>query len=377
MGCCCTGRNFFVMTSRILERAMAIAFNRAEKDFELTVFVTNRCNASCEHCFYNSQLSHEPAEFLIENFQKLAETIPDNCVKITLAGGEPFLREDLLEIVSVFAEKGIKKFLIVTNGFLTDAISRFVDSIVHFNEVRVEIVVSLDGPQEIHDKVRGCSGAFSKGFKTLMMLKEKNADFGVQTVISRSNYRAIKSFDQFILDELGIRVHYQFIRGDEISGLPDHLKASFNPKDENLLPSLDEMKEFLNVLRGVYEQRIIGKNGFLNSVFNFSELESKYVIFKKRKKIFSCLAGKSRAVVFPTGEVAICEYIKPESLKLQDCSYNFNDLWNSSDVRKKRQIAERCYCTQGCFIKTAGTLRFSMYFIKNIFRFLCVYLRKN
>ena len=135
------------------------------------------------------------------------------------------------------------------------------------------------------------------------------------------------------------------------------------------------MKVFLGMLREVCEQRIKKLGDFLSSVINFTILESKYMIWKKRTNIFPCVAGQTRGVVYPSGEAAICEYMRPAKKKLEDFGYNFNALWNSPELLAQKKIAKNCYCSQGCFIKIIGTRRFLLYSIRNIYRFFPVLVR--
>jgi molybdenum cofactor biosynthesis enzyme MoaA len=68
----------------------------------LLMFVTNRCAARCEHCFYWSELNTKIKEELtVAEFDKLAQSIGP-MLQITFTGGSPELRKDLPEIVESF-----------------------------------------------------------------------------------------------------------------------------------------------------------------------------------------------------------------------------------------------------------------------------------
>lgn len=343
-----------------------ISRNDCKNNFELIVFITNYCNARCEHCFYTAEVNKDVPELDLESFRKLSSALPRNCNKIIFGGGEPFLREDFLEVINIFIQKGIKEYSIVTNGILTEKIIRFVDAISKIKNIKLEIAVSLDGLKDTHDKIRRHKGAFNKAFETLKSLKAKKVNVVSQTVISDLNYDEIEHFDQYIHEKLALDIHYQFIRGAKISGLPDNLRRPFNPSDVNLLPSQNDMKKFLGVMYWVYKNRITKRRGFLKSVFNFTIMECKYLIYKKKTRLFPCIAGKGMLVLYPSGEVAICEYMKPIDKKLQDFNFDFNKLCASSDFLSKQKIAQKCYCTQGCFINIVGTIKFLLRFTKNI-----------
>jgi MoaA/NifB/PqqE/SkfB family radical SAM enzyme len=350
-----------------LLKYLALLMKSCIKDsLEPIVFVTNSCNLSCEHCFYSTQLNKNNEELTVECFRKLASSLPPTCKKIILTGGEPFMREDILDIIRAFMDYGIKNFTINTNGTLNERISKFIDSIANIEGVDIFITVSLDGPEETHDNIRKQRGAFYKTVETLRILKEKNIAFGVQTVLSSSNYQKINVFDKFIYDNFKIDVHYQFVRGASISGLSYGHKNIFEPFKKLLLPSHNDVKMFLEKLGEIYKSRIKRSNNLYKNIFDFTVLECKYLIIKKRKKLFPCLAGENRCVIYPSSEVAICEYMVPVKTNLKQADYNFAAIWNSHEIAAQRKIAKHCFCTQGCFINITATLRFLVYFMKNL-----------
>jgi len=80
--------------------------------------VTGLCNLNCRHCYMEapsgrySELSFDESMRVIEQFERA------NVQEVSLTGGEPFLRKDLLEIIEVLAKKKIWLSRIYTNGLL-------------------------------------------------------------------------------------------------------------------------------------------------------------------------------------------------------------------------------------------------------------------
>ena len=80
--------------------------------------VTGFCNLNCRHCYMESpsgrygELAFEDMVRLIEQFERA------NVLQISLTGGEPFLRQDILDIVAMLAEKRIRLSQIYSNGLL-------------------------------------------------------------------------------------------------------------------------------------------------------------------------------------------------------------------------------------------------------------------
>ncbi len=372
MDCGCQGEDITIMKHALSRYMDLIANNNFGNNLEFTIFITNHCNARCRHCFYASEINGNSPELNLESFRVFALNLPKNCHKITFTGGEPFLREDLSEIMDIFIKRGLRKFSIMTNGILTERILRLADRVNKLDGIELEIAVSLDGLKDTHDKIRQYPGAFDSAIETLRGLRERKANVVVLTVTSNLNYDIIEKFDQYIYDSLGLDVYYQFIRGAEISGLPDSLRRSFNPREDNLLPSMEDMDKFFSLVHKVYKTRI-GRGGiFLKNVYNFTVLESTYLIYKKNARIFPCIAGKTRLVLYPSGEVALCEYMKPFAEKLQDLNFNIYRLRNSSMFLARQKAVKKCHCNHGCFINIVGTLRFLLLFIKNSWFFYSI-----
>lgn len=149
------------------------AFAPKVVDIELTF----RCNLKCKICpqeLYKSKQDGTPLPQKSEEITlaELKATIDDLArmgVKvITLTGGEPFLRNDIIEIVSYIKTKGVG-CNILTNGMLIN--SQIAALLV---KAKVDtITFSLDGPREIHDQVRGVKGSFDKVCRSMEFIQEQ------------------------------------------------------------------------------------------------------------------------------------------------------------------------------------------------------------
>jgi MoaA/NifB/PqqE/SkfB family radical SAM enzyme len=88
-----------------------------------------------------------------------------------ISGGEPFLRQDLPEIVTCIHEcNPSTSIFIATNGFLTEKILETTAQLLTIHP-RIQIGVSLDGLNDRHDTIRGVKNAFNKAERTLHALR--------------------------------------------------------------------------------------------------------------------------------------------------------------------------------------------------------------
>ena len=88
-----------------------------------TVIVTYRCNAKCTMCNRYKVPSKKEDEISIETIKKLPQMYFTN-----ITGGEPFIREDLKDIVRELYKKS-ERIVISTNGFFTDRIIKLLEEI--------------------------------------------------------------------------------------------------------------------------------------------------------------------------------------------------------------------------------------------------------
>jgi len=153
----------------------AIASKQNDLPREFIIKISSRCNINCSYCYmYNlgdSTALLQPKTISIELVHILARKLQIYKVKyglpllrIALHGGEPLLAGKLkfsTYCEDLFAALGEGFELYVqTNGILID--HEWVDI---FSKYKIVVGLSLDGPQEIHDKYRkthGGAGTFAK-----------------------------------------------------------------------------------------------------------------------------------------------------------------------------------------------------------------------
>ena len=71
---------------------------------DLILFVTSRCNATCDFCLFHEQVhdrERKRAELTVEEIERIAAGY-GGLTKLSLSGGEPFLRHDIARIVAAF-----------------------------------------------------------------------------------------------------------------------------------------------------------------------------------------------------------------------------------------------------------------------------------
>ncbi len=84
----------------------------------VNIVLTNRCNLSCWYCFFYAEASGYVYEPSIEQIVSMIRSIKKQAipVNVQLTGGEPTLRDDLVEIVRAIKAEGVKHIQLNTNG---------------------------------------------------------------------------------------------------------------------------------------------------------------------------------------------------------------------------------------------------------------------
>ena len=158
-----------------------------------TVIVTYRCNARCTMCSRYQAPSRAEEEISVETIRKLPSMYFTN-----ITGGEPFLREDLKDIVRELYKKS-DRIVISTNGFFTD---RILDLCREFPDVGIRI--SIEGLEKTNNEIRGLEDGFNRGYTTLKKLRHmgmKDVGFGM-TVQDRNAADLVPLYK--LSDELGM-----------------------------------------------------------------------------------------------------------------------------------------------------------------------------
>src|SRR3989338_724341 len=122
-------------------------------------FVTARCNASCKMCFYRDNIqkgNYAGNELTLEEYEKISKKI--RLINILgISGGEPFLRDDLSEIIKIIYKNCPPLVVdLPTNGFFVESIIKQAEEIAKScKNMIVDLQLSIDGPEEIHNQIRG------------------------------------------------------------------------------------------------------------------------------------------------------------------------------------------------------------------------------
>lgn len=148
--------------------------------------ITNRCNYACKYCIFSSGKGNIKEEL---SFWECIKTIDDlwnhNFKYLKITGGEPFLRDDLVEIIEYAIKKGMKVDVSTNASMITLKQAR------KLRKLKLEMIhVSLDGDKEAHEKVRG-TNTYERTITGIKNLKESHQYIRIGTVLYKENQNRI------------------------------------------------------------------------------------------------------------------------------------------------------------------------------------------
>lgn len=202
--------------------------------------VTQKCNLNCKGCYakelhinHHNELSTEKLESVIDEAQELGVSV------VMLAGGEPFTREDILDITA--KHKRIV-FPIFTNGLLiTDKMSRNISE-----SKNVFPIISIEGDEQKTDTRRG-EGVYSKVVRVFKRLKENKVLFGASVTLTRDNFEDVVN-ESFVSDlkEQGAKIIF-YIEYIPCSDNTDELVPTSEQR-KKLAEKLEEFRKSIGIL---------------------------------------------------------------------------------------------------------------------------------
>jgi len=324
-----------------------------KKPLFFTFYVTSRCNLRCSHCFYWNSLN-KLDELGIGQIRKLAKSLR-GVLNVSLTGGEPFLRDDIAQIIEIFhCESRPAVVSIISNGSLPGKVGSEVEKALTRNSsMKLSALVSIDGPAHVHDKIRGKKGSYALAMKSLDSLlalrkKYRNLNVGVVTTVNSMNREHYMEFYDYA-KSLGVdSVQLNFMRGK-----PKCLEAE--PQDIKVYRKVaDRHRE------DVCSGNIRGYSNFEGSgLYQAANIVFRKVIARTAKEgryVLPCAAGRLNGVVYSNGDLYACEILETTKIgSLRDVGFNINRLWNSkrADAVRGSIYKTRCFCTHECQLTTS------------------------
>lgn len=295
--------------SRVIRKTIKI-YGGSVIPLRVTQYLTYRCNLNCVFCARNSikseELNTNQIIKCIEEFRSLGTEFWG------FNGGEPLLRKDIGNLISACRKLNIRTSLF-TNGTLIPE---------RINDIRGLdlILVSIDGPQDIHNKIRG-ENAFERTLRGIEILQRNNKKFIIVTVINKDNIAylgeilKIAEYYNCACAFQPIFIHHSDIQKKAVRYIPDQIIA--------VAEYLIRQKKFGRPVANSYR--------FLNKIKKYPNSEGE-----------KCWAKRFFCIITPSGIVCPCCAINPHK--------NFYNSGIEIGWKNAYQILPEMKNCDGCFL---------------------------
>lgn len=280
-----------------------------------TVIVTYRCNARCTMCNRYKAPSKPEEEISIETIKKLPQMYFTN-----ITGGEPFIRNDLKDIVRELYKKS-DRIVISTNGFFTD---RIIDLCKEFPNVGIRI--SIEGLEDTNNAIRGLENGFNRGYTTLKKLVEMNhPDVGFGMTVQDANAKDLVPLyelsNEMNMEFATASLHnsFYFVEAKNIIKDRPMVAQNFENLINELLKSNSPKKWF----------RAYFNHGLINYIYG-------------QKRLLPCDVAFDTFFIDPYGDVMPCNGTKEKEVMGNLNEQSWNELWASEQADKVRAKVRGC-----------------------------------
>lgn len=297
----------------------------------------------------------KPSDFLgrelsLAELKKLVDDVAAFKPNITLFGGEPLLYKDWITLVAYIKEKGLRCNVITNGTLLKNSAKEVIDANLD------EIIFSLEGPKDVHDRITQVNGSFDNAISGLTQIKEYKQSYSlskpninIACTISEDNYRFLRE----IIDT-GVSIgadaitfhHLCFINSDILAKHNQIFENYFKVKSydwsgfiHSQLPNID-IEYFIQEIKDMQKIKF-PIEVFFYPDFSEEEIRNYYSNFNFSSSSYPnrCLSPWMVAYVFPDGTVRPCEELDFSGGNIKEKT--FGEIWNGPAYRNFRKIVKR------------------------------------
>jgi len=316
---------------------------------------TRRCNLACLHCRaaagsgpYPGELTTDEGVRLLDDLSKMGNVV------VILTGGEPLLRDDILELAAYGTGRGHRMVMAVNGTLLTPAMAaRLKDAGIQ------RLSISIDGASAAsHDRLRAVPGAYEGALAGIAACRQAGLPFQINTTVTRANRAELAAIHELAIS-LEAAAHHVFVlvptgRGEEIRDQLLHPQEY----EETLRWLLDRQKEGRLFIKPtcapqyyrLWRQDALARGEKITPATHGLEAMTK-----------GCLGGQGFAFVSYKGEVQPCGYLELVAGNVRETP--FPEIWANSrlfqQLRRVDDYRGKCHSCQ--YRKVCGGCRARAY----------------
>ncbi|MHB0937791.1 MAG: radical SAM protein [Armatimonadota bacterium] len=278
-----------------------------------SIVVTYRCNARCHMCHTWQHPTKKGEEITPHDLASLP-SIPS----INVTGGEPFLRDDLGDILSVLRPK-TERLVISTNGYFTERIIN-----VARQHPWIGVRISIEGLPKANDELRGIPDGFDHGLRTLLELHRLGLkDIGFGITLSDRNVGDLLELYQ-LANMMGV----------EFATAAVHNSFYFHKLDNEFTRPDIAIAELERLVGALLHSRKV--KDWFRAYFNYGLIN--YIQGKPR--LLACEMGYESFFLDPYGEILPCNVMERSMGNIRQRS--FDEIWHGEEAQAVRRCVDAC-----------------------------------
>lgn len=303
-----------------------------------TVSLLYTCNSRCSTC---NIWKKSAKNLTVDEYKRIFKKIGHTPYWITFSGGEPFLRQDIVEVAEAIYKTSKPRIInIPTNGLLVKTIVDKTEQIVKACPgAQIIINLSIDGIEEQHDQIRNVPGNYKKVISTFQKLKAlpyKNLSVGIHTVISKFNVDTFPA----------IANHLMKLHPDSYITEIAEERVELDTMGTDITPSMLSYKSAIDYLIHRIKHDHFAGMSKITMAFRIEYYNLVKRILRDKRQVIPCYSGIASAQISPDGDVWAC-CIKAKSLgNLRQQDYDFRRIWFSPAAELERRSIHKkeCWC---------------------------------
>lgn len=335
---------------RYLRHTPKIVHKRGSDPIYLVVFVSDVCNAHCGHCLLGVG-EPDGEEMTVDEYEKISRSMGP-ILFLLPTGGEPFLRDDIPEIVRIFCRNNkVANVGMPTNGSMTTKVIDAARRMLRENPgVDIAIDVSIDGIGAEHDRLRALPGLFEKAMWTFSELRKLEREFpnfnaNIATTMSAWNQDRVVDVYRYLKE------HYDIENVNNIiTRTGARSSRARDIKTENYIAWSDMLRGEVesNRLKGYHSYPF---SDFINAMKNIRQDTISKMVREDQYQL-PCYAAELGGIIYGNGDVYPCELLDEKLGNLKEVDYDFGRIWHSERTESVRRMIRdtKCYCSYECFM---------------------------
>jgi radical SAM protein with 4Fe4S-binding SPASM domain len=355
-----------------VQAGRALGWKSLIRPFIAHLTLTNRCNLRCSMC---NMWAMRPKEDLSEDvLDKLRQSPLWPGIRILdLTGGEPFL-VDAAGVVQALLTENIKWVYLTTNGVLLRRILEQTGRILQTRGgFHLSIGVSLDGPEEVHDSLRGVEGTYGRLMETLkglsLMARENpRLHISIKYTIMPENWQYIQqTFHTAQSMGLGFTAKPYLLSGilgntTEVRFSPEQVRAI-----EGQIQEIDEATRRLPIPR-FQTWRSLSRHADRMFHRELTHYLRRYHLHGDTSGLFPCDSSFISVMIHCDGKIYSCPKLMKPMGDLREQS--LESIWGSEKAWAVRRFIQSgaCACFSQCDMMPSLLLRRKAWMAANIMR---------